>query len=110
MAFNGISITVVTPPKAAALVPVQKPSHSVLPGSLRCTCASTRPGRRMSGLWSWYTVSGEKFEEGRMEVCTSWIFPLLVFITIVAGVTRPEITARDETRTVSDGFEAVELP
>ncbi|EDK41222.1 hypothetical protein PGUG_05321 [Meyerozyma guilliermondii ATCC 6260] len=35
MAFNGISITVVTPPDAAALVPVAKPSHSVLPGSLR---------------------------------------------------------------------------
>jgi hypothetical protein len=30
---------VVTPPDAAARVPVQKPSQSVRPGSLRCTCA-----------------------------------------------------------------------
>ena len=34
---------------AAARVPVQKPSHSVRPGSLRCTCASTSPGSSTCG-------------------------------------------------------------
>lgn len=33
--FNGISTTVVIPPATAARVPVQKPSHSVRPGSFR---------------------------------------------------------------------------
>lgn len=37
--LRGMSTTVVTPPDAAARVPVQKPSQSVLPGSLRWTCA-----------------------------------------------------------------------
>ena len=36
---------VVTPPAAAARVAVEKPSHSVRPGSLMCTCESTSPGR-----------------------------------------------------------------
>ena len=46
--FRGMSRMVVTPPAAAALVALAKPSHSVRPGSLTCTCASTRPGRRVS--------------------------------------------------------------
>ncbi|AOW28069.1 conserved hypothetical protein [Candida albicans WO-1] len=50
MAFNGISITVVTPPDAAALVPVSNPSHSVLPGSFKWTCASTSPGIITAGV------------------------------------------------------------
>jgi len=37
--LSGMSTTVVIPPDAAARVPVQKPSQSVRPGSLRCTCA-----------------------------------------------------------------------
>ena len=37
--FKGISTSVVTPPEIAALVPVQNPSQSVRPGSLRWTCA-----------------------------------------------------------------------
>jgi hypothetical protein len=37
--LSGMSTTVVMPPDAAARVPVQKPSQSVRPGSLRCTCA-----------------------------------------------------------------------
>jgi len=37
--LRGMSTTVVMPPDAAARVPVQKPSQSVRPGSLRCTCA-----------------------------------------------------------------------
>ena len=45
MLLSGISISVVTPPAAAACVAVQNPSHSVRPGSLMCTCVSTRPGR-----------------------------------------------------------------
>ena len=39
MEFKGMSTTVVTPPDAAARVPVQKPSQSVRPGSLRWTWA-----------------------------------------------------------------------
>src|SRR5579859_4406754 len=43
-ALSGMSTIVVTPPAAAARVAVAKPSHSLRPGSLTCTCVSTRPG------------------------------------------------------------------
>ena len=36
--LSGMSTTVVTPPDRPALVPVQKPSQSVRPGSFKCTC------------------------------------------------------------------------
>src|SRR5215469_14731578 len=39
-----MSTKVVTPPAAAALVAVAKPSHPVLPGSHACTWGSVRPG------------------------------------------------------------------
>ena len=42
--FSGMSTAQVTPPTASAAVPVAMPSHSVRPGSLRCTCGSTPPG------------------------------------------------------------------
>ena len=42
--FNGMSTNVVMPPAIAALVAVSKPSQSVLPGSLICTCGSVTPG------------------------------------------------------------------
>src|SRR5207302_1952826 len=42
---SGISITVVTPPAAALILPVSKPSQCVRPGSLKCTCGSMHPGR-----------------------------------------------------------------
>ena len=45
MLLSGMSTIVVTPPAAAARVPVSKPSQSVLPGSLMCTWVSTSPGR-----------------------------------------------------------------
>ena len=44
MLLSGMSISVVTPPAAAARVAVSKPSQSVRPGSLMWTCVSTRPG------------------------------------------------------------------
>ena len=44
--LSGMSQMVVTPPAAAARVAVANPSHSVRPGSLTCTCVSTRPGSR----------------------------------------------------------------
>ena len=49
--FSGMSMIVVTPPRAAAVVAVEKPSHSVRPGSLTCTWVSTTPGssRAVSG-------------------------------------------------------------
>jgi hypothetical protein len=37
-----MSTTVVTPPDMAALVPVQKPSQCVRPGSFKCTCTLER--------------------------------------------------------------------
>ena len=43
--FSGISTSVVAPPAAAARVAVTKPSHSVRPGSFRCTWVSTTPGK-----------------------------------------------------------------
>ena len=42
--LSGMSTIAVTPPAAAARVAVSKPSQSVRPGSLTCTCVSTRPG------------------------------------------------------------------
>ena len=42
--LSGMSTSVVTPPAAAAWVPVAKPSHSVRPGSFRWTWVSTKPG------------------------------------------------------------------
>ena len=39
MELRGMSTTTVTPPEAAAWVPVAKPSQSVRPGSLRWTWA-----------------------------------------------------------------------
>ncbi|CAM5669770.1 hypothetical protein STENM223S_03653 [Streptomyces tendae] len=45
MELSGMSTRVVMPPAAAARVAVQKPSHSVRPGSFTCTWVSTRPGR-----------------------------------------------------------------
>lgn len=41
---SGMSTIVVTPPAAAALVAVQKPSQEVRPGSFTCTWQSTMPG------------------------------------------------------------------
>lgn len=46
--LRGMSTRVVMPPAAAARVAVQKPSHSVRPGSLTCTWVSTSPGSRAS--------------------------------------------------------------
>ena len=57
MLLSGMSRIVVTPPAAAARVAVSNPSHSVRPGSLTCTCVSTRPGSRTSSAPSWTTVS-----------------------------------------------------
>ena len=48
--LSGMSTTVVTPPDSAALVPVQKPSHSVRPGSFKCTCALEGRKVRVTGL------------------------------------------------------------
>ena len=41
----GISNTEVTPPNTADLLPLSKFSFFVLPGSLKCTCVSTIPGK-----------------------------------------------------------------
>ena len=48
MLLSGMSTIVVTPPAAAARVADAKPSHSVRPGSLTCTCVSTSPGMSTS--------------------------------------------------------------
>ena len=44
MLLSGMSISVVTPPAAAARVAVSNPSHSERPGSSMWTCVSTSPG------------------------------------------------------------------
>ena len=46
--FSGMSMTVVTPPAAAAAVAVANPSQSVRPGSFTCTWLSTSPGSSTS--------------------------------------------------------------
>ena len=43
--LSGMSISVVTPPSAAALVALAKPSHSVRPGSLTWTWRVDQPGQ-----------------------------------------------------------------
>src|SRR5206468_2824633 len=45
LALSGMSIAVVTPPAASALVPRAKPSQWVRPGSSRCTWGSIPPAR-----------------------------------------------------------------
>lgn len=50
--LSGISTRVVTPPEAAARVPVQKPSQSVRPGSFRWTCALERWTAERQRPWS----------------------------------------------------------
>ena len=56
MLLSGMSTIVVTPPAAAARVALAKPSHSVRPGSLTCTCVSTSPGSSTSSSASTTTV------------------------------------------------------
>jgi hypothetical protein len=60
MELSGMSTKVVTPPAAAALVAVAKPSHSVRPGSLMWTWLSTSPGMSTwsSGRSTWTTAAG----------------------------------------------------
>ena len=43
--FSGMSTPHVKPPAASARVPLPQPSQAARPGSLKCTCASIRPGR-----------------------------------------------------------------
>ena len=47
-AVFGMASRVVTPPRAAAAAPVASSSLCVWPGSLRCTCRSTSPGKTVS--------------------------------------------------------------
>jgi hypothetical protein len=112
MAFSGISTTVVTPPLAAACVPVQKPSHSVRPGSLRWTWASTRPGNRILGEWSTYVTVEGKSAWGTTSFTMEMIFPVREETVMVAGEMMSELsgsvrTAREETMTVM-GFGSCE--
>ena len=56
-AFSGMSTTHVVPPAAAAAVPLAQPSQSARPGSLKCTCASTAPGRTRRPVASTVSVA-----------------------------------------------------
>src|SRR5579863_4593931 len=70
MELSGMSTTVVIPPDAAARVPVQKPSQSVRPGSLRCTCVletERQVHARSDVIESECEVVG--FEENESERC-----------------------------------------
>lgn len=98
-------MTVVTPPDAAARVPVAKPSHSVRPGSFKWTWASTRPGSRSLEPWLTYVVDEGKEVEGRTAGTMETIFPVVEERDIVAGermrVSLGKVsTALVDTRTV----------
>lgn len=103
MALSGMSMSVVTPPAAAALVPVQNPSHSVRPGSLRCTWVSTIPGMSTSGEISRYRVLVGKLVRGSTVSCTAIILPLAGDMTSVAGEMRSPSTVRLEQSTKTSG-------
>ncbi len=91
--FSGMSMIVVTPPAAAALVAVAKPSQSVRPGSLTCTWVSTRPGSRTSSsrrviVGTSRPADGEL--PGAFSVLTERIWPSRMLICagpMPAGVT-----------------------
>lgn len=78
-------MTVVTPPDAAARVPVAKPSHSVRPGSFKWTWASTRPGSKSFEPWSTYVVEGGKEEGGSTSGTMEMILPVEGETDMVAG-------------------------
>ncbi len=66
--LRGMLAMVVTPPAAAARVAVQKPSHSVRPGSLMCTWLSTIPrehGQPMSLGVACFEFEGLKWKRRR---------------------------------------------
>lgn len=104
MALSGMSTTVVTPPLAAAWVPVQKPSHSERPGSLRWTWASTMPGMTTLGEWSTYETDGGKLDRGTTSGTISMILPVREDTVMVAGERARVLsgrvrTAREDTMT-----------
>ena len=90
--FRGISISVVYPPAAAARVAVAKPSHSVLPGSLMCTCESTNPGKSTRSPNACCSASRGMSPGSR----TDWIRPCSTMIA--AGRTPSGVTTRLETK------------
>lgn len=67
--LSGISTTVVTPPDSAALVPVQKPSQCVRPGSFKCTCVLL--GRNLSAIDCDGIPGDVLYESGKDDVITS---------------------------------------
>lgn len=84
-AYSGMSTIVVTPPAAAALVAVQKPSQEVRPGSFTWTWQSTIPGittlSPMSNTWNQATIESfwseitqpvDMFENGSSKVNVWW--------------------------------------
>ena len=80
--LRGMSTTVVMPPDAAARVPVQKPSQSVRPGSLRCTCAlETHEGKvgnygHMGGAQN----KSHVLDESRKEILVANVRPAIVVV------------------------------
>jgi hypothetical protein len=55
-------------------------------------------------------VLGGKLEAGRTELKIDVIFPVSKEITMVADVTRPDITALEETKTVNAGVAGSTTP
>src|ERR1022692_3204291 len=69
-----IACTAVYPPRAAAAVPLATVSASSLPGSRRCVCRSTRPGRAIRWPAS-STVSWPPGSRSRPSSVTATILP-----------------------------------
>ena len=55
------------------------------------------------GEWSTYGVPGGKSSCGNTEWNIEVTLPVLVEMTMVASVSRPDITAREDARTVIGG-------
>ena len=99
-----MSITVVTPPAAAARVAVANPSHSVRPGSFTWTWVSTRPG---SSTWTPGSSSVRAASRAAPGPATAAIRPSRT--ATVAGRTPSGVTTRCARTTSSYSAIAVTL-
>jgi hypothetical protein len=93
--LSGMSTTVVTPPDAAARVPVQKPSQSVRPGSLRCTCALDNQdswGTRNESTMGRPDVLNKPWE----EIPIARIYPVVIHDVRVVRADMASLVNRDD--------------
>jgi hypothetical protein len=85
--LSGMSTTVVMPPDAAARVPVQKPSQSVRPGSLRCTCAlETHEAVSLGKQSAQDSRETDVLDESRKEILVADVYPAILVVCNVRVV------------------------